>query len=111
MDLECYKEGYRPPSAIDRWSSNSAAITASLPYVGLPFPWPLPAPAHRNLSASTEPEGLESGDAFLQQVLSQFSRELRSPMPEEVVAQIEEETPEIPAAYDLATYEYEYEES
>jgi len=29
-------------------------------------------------------------------------------MSEEVVARIEEETPEVPAKYDLATYEYEY---
>ncbi len=53
-------------------------------------------------------KALEDDDTLVQQVLAQFSVELRSPMPEEVVARIEEETPEVPAEYDLATYEYEY---
>jgi len=63
----------------------------------------------RGLSAATLPEE-EPDDTLLRQVLAQFSIKLRSPMPEEVVAQVEEETPEVPAIYDLATYEYEYAE-
>ena len=57
--------------------------------------------------AMSDRKALEDDDTLLQQVLAQFSVELRSPMPEEVVARIEEETPEVPAKYDLVTYEYE----
>lgn len=98
-----------PPIEVDWTASNSAAGVVELPYVRRLLPWPPPASISRDLSAANLPEEAESDDTLLQQVLAQFSVELRSPMSEEVVAQIEEETPEVPAQYDLATYEYEYE--
>ena len=105
-----YQRIYKPnpPNEADWVASNSVALVVELPYVRRPLPWPSPAPTSRDLAATTLPEEDVSDDALLQQVLAQFSVELRSSMPEEVVARIEEETPEVPAEYDLATYEYEY---
>lgn len=103
-----YQKRYKPspPNEADWMASNSVALVVELPYVKRPLLWPPPAPMSRDLSASTLPEE-EPDDAMLRQVLAQFSVELRSPMPEEVVARIEEETPEVLAIHDLATYEYE----
>ena len=98
-----------PPIEVDWTASNSAAGVVALPYVGRPLPWPPPTSVSRDLPAANLSEEVESDDTLLQQVLAQFSAELRFPMSEEVVARIEEETPEVPAQYDLATYEYEYE--
>ena len=105
-----YQISYKPnpPNEADWVASNSVALITELPYVRRPLPWLPPAPMSRDLSATTLPEEVESDDILLRQVLAQFGVELRSPMPEEVVARIEEETPEVPAIYDLATYEYEY---
>lgn len=102
-----------PPSEADWAASNNVAVAVEWPiiespYVRRPLHWPPPAPMSRDLSATTLPEEAELDDTLLRQVLAQFGVELRSPMPEEVVARIEEETPEVPAEYDLATYEYEY---
>lgn len=108
MNQLSYQGEYNPPNEADWMTSNSAALLVELPYVGRPLPSPPPAPTSRDLSAINQREEEESDDTLLQQVLAQFSVELRSPMPEEVVARIEEETPEVPAEYDLATYEYEY---
>ena len=109
MDQLGYQTRYgpNPPNEADWMASNSVALVIELPYIGQPLPWPSPSPTNRDLSATTLPEE-EPDDTLLRQVLAQFSVELRSPMPEEVVARIEEETPEVPAIYDLATYEYEY---
>ncbi|MBM4466922.1 MAG: hypothetical protein FJ014_15450 [Chloroflexi bacterium] len=96
------------PNEADWVTSNSVALVVELPYVKRPLLWPYPAPTSHDLAATTLPEEEVSDDALLQQVLAQFSVELHSPMPEEAVARIEEETPEVPAKYDLATYEYEY---
>lgn len=98
-----------PPKEVDWTASNSAAGVVVLPYVERPLPWPPPVSIRRDLSAANLPGEMESDDTLLQQVLAQFGAELRSPMPEEVVTRIEEETPEVPAKYDLATYEYGYE--
>jgi hypothetical protein len=103
-----YQGGYNPPNEADWMASNSVAFVVGLSYIRRPLPWPSPAPMSRDLSATTLPEEEVSEDTLLRQVLAQFSVELRSPMPEEVVARIEKETPEVPAQYDLATYEYEY---
>jgi len=103
-----YQERYNPPNGADWVASNSVAHVVEWPYVRRPLVWPCPALASRDLSATTLPEEEVSDDTLLRQVLTQFSLELRSPMSEEVVARIEEETPEVPAKYDLATYEYEY---
>jgi len=110
MNQPGYQISYKPspPSEANWMASNSVALVVELPYVKRPLPWPSPAPTSRDLSATTLPEEGVSDDTLLQQVLAQFSIELRSPMPEEVVAQIEKDAPEVPAEYDLATYEYEY---
>ena len=103
-----YQGGYNPPNASDWMASNSAALVEESPYGSRPLLWPAPAPTSRDLSATTRPQLEISGDTMLRQVLLEFGVELRSPMPDEVVARIEEETPEVPAKYDLATYEYRY---
>lgn len=102
-----YQERYKPnpPNEADWVASNSVALVVELPYVERPLLWPSPAPMSCDLSATTLPEE-GPDDTLLQQVLARFSVELRSPMSEEVVAQIEKEAPEVPAEYDLATYEY-----
>ena len=97
-----------PPNDSDWMAGNSAALVVELPYGRRPVLWPTPAPTSRDLSATTRPQLEISGDTMLRQVLFEFGVELRSPMPDEVVARIEEETPEVPAKYDLATYEYRY---
>ena len=103
-----YQGDYNPPNEADWMASNSVAFVVESPYLRYPLRWPPPAPIKCDLSATTRPEEAESADTLLRQVLARFSVELRSPMPEEVVARIEEETPEVPAKHDLATYEYEY---
>lgn len=103
-----YQESYNPPNEADWTASNSIALVMESPYARRPWPWPPPAPMSRDSSATTQPEAEVSNDSLLRQVLAQFSNELRSPMPEEVIAQIEKETPEMPAQYDRATYEYKY---
>ena len=97
MNQSGYQGSHNPPNEVDWTASNNVALVVELPYVRRPLPWPPPAPMSHDLSATNLPE---ADDTLLQQVLAQFSVELRSPMPEEVVARIEKESPEMPAKYD-----------